>query len=113
MAGNATATGVLTIGILLPDNLDVAPGDNGAASANGPAAIAGISPAIYQGFFNTAGAATSTANNPAGLVMARSFGQVLAVLYNFNATTSTDTTQNSTGGFYPYGVSGPINNANS
>jgi hypothetical protein len=84
-----------------------------ALAANGPAVIQGISPTIYQGFFNTAGAATSTPNNPAGLVQARSFGQFLAVLYNYNATTSTDTTQNSTGGFYPYGVSGPINNANS
>jgi hypothetical protein len=114
IAGNATVTGINTISVLLADNFDVAPGDPGTAAlaAAGPAAIPGISPAIYQGFFDTAGAATNSANNPPGFVFARSFQQILAVLYNFNATTSANTTGNYTGGFFPYGVSGPINNAN-
>jgi hypothetical protein len=114
IAGNATVTGINTISVLLADNFDVAPGDPGTAAlaAAGPAAIPGISPAIYQGFFDTAGAATNSANNPPGFVFARSFQQILAVLYNFNPTTSANTTGNYTGGFFPYGVSGPINNAN-
>jgi hypothetical protein len=111
MAGNATATGINTIGTLLADNMDVEPADPGTAAlaAAGPAAIPGISPAIYQGFFNTAGAATSSANTPPGFAFARSFQQILAVLYNYNPTTSGDSTQNASGGFFPYGVSGPIN----
>ena len=111
MAGNATATGINTIGTLLADSMDVAPADPGttALAAAGPAATPGISPSIYQGFFNTAGAATSSANTPPGFAFARTFQQILAVLYNYNATTSGNSTQNFSGGFYPYGVSGPIN----
>ena len=75
-----------------------------ATAALGPAAVPGTSPTAYQGFFDTAGAATSSANNPAGEVFARTFSQVLAVLYG---STVAQTYQ---GGFFPNGVSGNINN---
>ena len=111
IAGNATATGVNTYYIILADSQDVEPGDPGVAatSATGPSAIAGTSPAIYQGFFNTAGAATSSANTPPGFAFARTFQQILSVLYGYNPTNSVISTQNYEGGFYPVGVSGNIN----
>ncbi len=61
-------------------------------------------PAFYQGFFDTAGATTSSANNPAGAIFARTFSQVLADLYGSTAA------QTYEGGFFPNGVSGNINN---
>jgi hypothetical protein len=71
----------------------------------GSAAWQGITtPPFYQGFFDTAGAATSSANNPAGTVFARTFSQVLAVLYGSTVA------QTYEGGFFPNGVSGNINN---
>jgi hypothetical protein len=121
LATNATLTVVNPLNITVPvntvatiaDNFDVAPADIGAGAATGPAFITGSVPAAYQGFFNTAGSATSSANNPAGFVFARSFQQILAVLYNYNQTTSIVTTQNYFGGFFPVsaGVAGPINSA--
>ena len=75
-----------------------------ATAALGPAAVPGTSPTAYQGFFDTAGAATSSANNPAGTVFARTFSQVLAVLYGSTVA------QTYEGGFFPNGVSGNINN---
>jgi len=60
-------------------------------------------PAYYGGFFDTAGGPTSSANNPAGSTFARTFSQVLAVLYG------STTPQTYEGGFFPFGVSGPIN----
>lgn len=75
-----------------------------ALAAGGPAAVPGTSPTAYQGFFDTAGAATSSANNPAGTVFARTFSQVLAVLYGSTVA------QTYEGGFFPNGVSGNINN---
>jgi hypothetical protein len=75
-----------------------------ATAALGPAAVPGTSPTAYQGFFDTAGAATSSANNPAGEVFARTFSQVLAVLYGSTVA------QTYEGGFFPNGVSGNINN---
>jgi hypothetical protein len=67
---------------------------------------------MYQGFFNTAGAGTSSATStPAGFAFARSFQQILAVLYGYNSTNSAITTQNYQGGFFPFGVSGQINSA--
>jgi hypothetical protein len=111
LAGNATATGINTFYVVLTDPDDVEPGDPGSAatSAAGPVAVAGTSPAIYEGFFNTAGAGTNSATNtPAGFAFARTFQQVLAVLYGYNSSNSTIATQNYEGGFYPYGVSGNI-----
>lgn len=108
---NAGITGVQTISIIVPDNQDVAPADIGSGAANGPAAIAGSSPAVYQGFFNTAGSATGNASTPAGFAFARSFQQVLAVLYGYNSSNSIISTQNYEGGFYPFGVSGTITSA--
>jgi hypothetical protein len=114
IAGPATITGVNSLSVVVPDNLDVEPGDPGTASvsATGPSLIAGTSgsSALYQGFFNTAGAATSgSTSTPPGFAFARTFQQVLAVLYGYNATNSNIATQNYEGGFFPVGVSGPIN----
>jgi hypothetical protein len=107
----ANASGSTTAIVLLSDSMDVAPGDPGTAAlaAAGPAAATSSSPAVYQGFFDTAGSVTASANNPAGMIFARTFQQVLAVLYNYNSSTSTVATQNYEGGFFPFGVSGPIN----
>jgi hypothetical protein len=114
IAQPATLTGINTFYVVLADSLDVQPGDPGTAalSASGPAAIAGTTPTMYQGFFNTAGAGTSSSTStPAGLAFARSFQQILSVLYGYNSTNSAITTQNYQGGFYPFGVSGQINSA--
>lgn len=112
IAGAANLTGVNTYFIVVPDTQDVVPGDPGTAalSASGPSAIPKTSPAIYQGFFNTAGTGTSgSTNTPPGFAFARSFQQILAVLYGYNATNSIISTANFQGGFYPNGVSGQIN----
>jgi Ferritin-like domain len=113
IAGTATATGTNNISVVVPDAQDVEPGDPGTAtlSASGPTAIAGTSPAVYQGFFNTAGSATSSTTTPPGFAFARSFQQILAVLYGYNSTNSLIVTQNFEGGFYPFGVSGTITSA--
>jgi len=83
----------------------VEPYDPGTAAlaSNGPAALAGTSPSVYAGFFDTAGASTSSTTNPAGATFARTFSQVLAVLYGSTAS------QTYQGGFFPNGVSGSIN----
>jgi hypothetical protein len=101
----ATTTGIQTVIVEGTDNMDVVPNDPGTAAlaAAGPAAIAGTSPAIYGGFFDTAGATTSSANNPAGSAFARTFSQVLTVLYGSTAA------QTFQGGFFPNGVAGGIN----
>lgn len=111
IAGNATATGVQTITVLMPDAMDVEPADPGdpATAAKGPQLVAGTSSSpIYQGFFNTAGSANASANTPAGLAFTRTFSQVLDVLLNTNPSNAIVTTQNYQGGFYPVGVSGTI-----
>jgi hypothetical protein len=77
---------------------------NSAALASaGPAAIAGTSPAVYGGFFDTASGSTSSAQNPVGSTFARTFSQVLTVLYGSTAA------QTFQGGFFPNGVAGGIN----
>jgi Ferritin-like domain len=112
ISGNSTLTGVNTINVIVQDSQDVVPADIGAGAANGPTAIAGSTPPLYQGFFDTAGAATASANNPSGFLFARSFQQILAVLYDYNPTTSQDTSQNFSGGFFPITpVTGAINSA--
>jgi hypothetical protein len=73
--------------------------------------VVGTSPALYQGFFNTAGSATTNGTTPPGFAFARSFQQILAVLYGYNSTNSQIVTQNFEGGFYPFGVSGTITSA--
>jgi hypothetical protein len=97
--------------------MDVEPFDPGTAAlaAMGPSAItipsSIFSPSgptnsvVYQGFFDTAGTATASANTPAGFAFARSFGQVLSVLLG-STQTNPPTYQ---GGFFPVGVGGPIN----
>jgi hypothetical protein len=82
-----------------------------ALAASGPSVVPGSSPSVYQGFFPTAGAATSSGSQPAGTAFARTFQQVLAVLYGYNSTNSAITTQSYEGGFYPFGVGGQINSA--
>ena len=112
ITGAATVTGVNTFYIVIPDNQDVEPADLGSASAEatGPAAIAGTSPTVYQGFFNTAGSGSSSpTGTPAGLAFTRTFQQVLSVLYGYNSTNSLIATQNYEGGFFPEGAAGNIN----
>lgn len=99
----ASATGGTQATVVTSDSFDVAPADNGSNSASGPQTVANSSPTIYQGFFDTAGSGTSSANNPAGFAFARNFSQVLSVLYTSTATGTYE------GGFYPVGVTGSIN----
>jgi len=107
LSNPATATGCpVYLSAYTADNNDVAPGDNGTASINGPAVYSATSPAIYQAFFNTAGTATASGETAAGFAFARTFSQVLQVLYNGTTTT---TTQVTSGGFFPSGVQGIIN----
>ncbi len=98
-------TGVYTItsiGFLQADPNAVAPADIGAGVATtGPEPI-GTNP-VPKGFFATAGSGNTTPASPAGLAHARTFSQVLAILY----ASSTPTTYS--GGFFPIGVSGSIN----
>ena len=77
--------------------------NSAALAAAGPALIAGTSPTVFGGFFDTAGASTSSSSNPAGSTFARTFSQVLAVLYGSTAP------QTYEGGFFPNGVAGGIN----
>ena len=104
----ATVLGGTTALVAAPDPQDVAPGDPGTAAlaALGPALVPSSSPAILQGFFNTAGTGTSTANTPPGFAFARTFSQVLGVLYGFGTAQGI---QSNIGGFFPVGVGGNIN----
>jgi hypothetical protein len=109
LSANATATATPVIfTIVTADPEDVFPADPGtaAAAAAGPAAIPGTTPPIYQGFFETAGAATGSGSTPGGFAFARTFSQVLSVLYN---GTTTPTVQDTSGGYFPNGVAGNIN----
>jgi len=111
LAGAIPSTSVLTLNIVQADSMDVIPGDPGStsASAGGPSLIAGTTPSTYQGFFNTAGAgSTSATGTQAGMAFARNFSQVLQVLLGTNATNAFVTNRSSEGGFYPYGVTGTI-----
>jgi hypothetical protein len=87
--------------IVTPDPLDVAPFDPGtaAAAALGPTLNPASTPAFYQGFFETAGSGNATANTPPGFTYARTFSQVLAVLFANNTPGTYD------GGFYPVSLS--------
>jgi hypothetical protein len=124
LSAAVTVTGTQTLTMVTGDIMDVEPFDLGtaAAAALGPAAVTipsstystqgPTNPTVYQGFFNTASGfvsttspGTATANTPAGFVFARSFGQSLSALLGstqFNPPTYQ-------GGFFPVGVSGPIN----
>ncbi len=113
----AVASGVQTLTMITGDLMDVEPYDPGTAAlaAAGPSPITipvstyptsgPTIPLVYQGFFNTASTGTATANTPAGLAFVRSFGQTLSVLLG-STQTNPITYQ---GGFFPVGVSGPIN----
>jgi hypothetical protein len=105
MSANANTTGAATLTVSTADSMDVEPADLGtaAAAAAGPTAVPSSSPTIYQGFFDTAGTATASANTPAGFAFARTFSQVLSVLYG-----GVDSNSNA-GGFFPVGVAGNIN----
>jgi len=101
----AGASSSTTAIVVTTDPLDVAPVDPGTAAlaAAGPAVDPSSSPKLYQGFFATAGSANATGTTPAGFAFVRTFSQVLAVLYG------STTAQTYEGGFFPVGVSGPIN----
>jgi hypothetical protein len=105
MSQNATTTGGVTLTQVTADSQDVEPNDPGTAAgaAAGPSAVANSSPTVYQGFFDTAGTGTASASTSAGFAFARTFSQVLAVLYGNTTTGAT------LGGFFPNGVSGTIN----
>lgn len=114
MSSPPTVSGPNMVNAVNADPMDVSPVDPGttALAAKGPAAAAaptgaldGVTPAVYQGFFNTAGAATSGYGAPSGFAFARTFSQVLQCLYNGTTTT---TTQVTSGGFFPSGVGGNI-----
>ncbi|MGA1981492.1 MAG: ferritin-like domain-containing protein [Acidobacteriaceae bacterium] len=102
--GSLTLSTAATAGATTPTNLVAYQTNAATLAAGGPIAIPGTSPAAYQGFFDTAGGATSSANNPAGAVFARTFSQTLAVLYGSTVA------QTYEGGFFPNGVGGNINN---
>ena len=111
----ATATGAGTATIVSPagDPDEVAPVDPGvgaatpalaaATSAAGPAPLSfvtsgtltNIPPGVNRGFFATAGALNNSAATPAGFAFARTFSQVLSVLYG-NSTPGTYD-----GGYFP------------
>jgi hypothetical protein len=101
----AITTGSGTATIATPDPYEVVPVDplSATAAALGPALDPSSSPAVYQGFFATAGTNNATGATPAGFAYARTFSQVLAVLYGGTATGTFE------GAFYPEGVSGNIN----
>lgn len=105
ISANANATGGSTLTVLTADNMDVEPSDLGtaAAAAAGPTAVPSSSPTVYQGFFDTAGTGTASGNAPAGFAFARTFSQVLSVLYGGVGPDS------NAGGFFPVGVTGNIN----
>ncbi len=101
----AIVTGTGTATIATPDPYEVVPVDPGTAplAAAGPALDTSSSPPVYQGFFATAGTTNATSSTPAGFAYARTFSQVLAVLYGGTATGTYE------GAFYPEGVSCNIN----
>jgi hypothetical protein len=101
----AISTGSGTATVATPDPYEVVPVDplSATAAALGPALDTSSSPPVYQGFFATAGTSNATSATPAGFAYARTFSQVLAVLYGGTAT------GNYEGAFYPEGVSGNIN----
>jgi hypothetical protein len=104
MSAPATASGGATI-VLPSDTNDVMPFDPGTAAlaAAGPSTVSTSgNPAVDQGFFDTAAAGTASGSVPAGLAFARSFSQVLAVLYLNNTMSA------SSGGFLPVGAGGTI-----
>jgi hypothetical protein len=74
-----------------------------ALAAAGPVIDPTSTPAVYQGFFATPGSHNASSTTPAGFAYARTFSQVLAVLYANNATSIYE------GGFFPIGVAGNIN----
>jgi len=101
----AISTGSGTATVATPDPYEVVPVDplSATAAALGPALDTSSSPPVYQGFFATAGTSNATSATPAGFAYARTFSQVLAVLYGGTGT------GNYEGAFYPEGVSGNIN----
>jgi hypothetical protein len=102
-AATATASSTAIVAAGDPYGFDVLPADIGVGAAStGPIAVPSSSPTVYQGFFDTAGSATSSGSSPAGFVFARNFSQVLAVLYG-NSTAGTYE-----GGFFPVGAAGHI-----
>ncbi len=108
LSNNATISALTNyITVNTADAYDVQPVDLGsaAAAAAGPTALPGTTPSVYQGFFNTAPTG-GTGTTPAGFAFARSFSQVLQIL--FNKSTSL-TSQATSGSFFPSGVGGTIN----
>lgn len=101
----ATASAVVTATVATSDPAEVVPYDPGTAplAAAGPVIDPTSTPAVYQGFFATPGSSNASSTTPAGFAYARTFSQVLAVLYANNATSIYE------GVFFPIGVAGNIN----
>jgi len=101
----ATASGFITATIATTDPYEVVPYDPGTAAlaAAGPVPDPTSSPAEYQGFFATPGSSNASSTSPAGFAYARTFSQVLGVLYGNTAISTYE------GGFFPIGVAGNIN----
>ena len=101
-----------TIGQVIVDAAAVLPADIGPGVATtGPTLNpSGLPPSVLnQGFFDTAGTSSSSANSPAGAAFARTFQQVLAVLYGYTPLVTSTGTQTYEGGFLPEGAGGNIN----
>jgi len=102
-AWNASTAYVAGAVVLYVGNTYIALAANTNVTPAGSSSWQIVSAPVYQAFFNTAGGGTSSASTPPGFAFARTFSQVLAVLYNSAAI------QTFEGGFYPVGVSGNIN----
>jgi len=102
-----SAGAVVTATIVTSDPAEVVPFDPGTAvlAAAGPVIDPTSSPAVYQGFFATPGSSNASSTTPAGFAYARTFSQVLSILYA-NNTTNPPIYE---GGFFPVGVAGGIN----
>ena len=91
------------------DTLDVAPFDPGTA------ALAAAGPTASGGFFATAGATTASTAYPAGFAFTRTISQALAILFGTETATGSTTSVTvaaigtTSGGFFPNGVNGNLN----
>jgi hypothetical protein len=88
--------GVYYINVLAAPALNL--GNVPSASTNWQ--VTSSSPIVYQGFFATAGTGNATGSTPPGFAYARTFSQVLGVLFASTAPGTFD------GGFYPVALSG-------
>jgi hypothetical protein len=107
--GIPTGTTIASINSTAPYSIVLSAAPTASSTSFSVPALAAAGPTfeasspVNQGFFATAGSANGTGNTPSGFAFARTFSQVLAVLYNSSASGTYY------GGFFPVGVSGSIN----